>query len=337
MTGYTLDFRTNSRANGLEFARSVGEFTRTHIHEVAPTFSPLSWYRDQVRDFSDFPGFPNGVMSNGLISDVSSSGARVLLTGEGGDEWLGGEHTYYAEELAKCGYKALFSCLKSDVKEAGLTLTLKWFLRHGIFILLPNRLQNALRQYYRVTHDVRSDFPYWLSSEMRTKFISRRIKELDKRSEEVCAIGQREIIVCLSNAFRAIALEDAERRASRLGIELRRPFNTQWMVDYAMATPERLRRRGYTNKYTHVNALEGLMPENVLKRRTKAEFSVVFRNQLDQMGALLSWDIPVRSKGLLSCVGMERLYQEYQMKPAAGWPMWVLWTAFASELFFDEL
>ncbi len=97
--GYTLAFHDDRDANDLPYARAVGEHLGVAIREVAPSRMPLSWYRDWARRYREFPSYPNGVMGLGIREEARRRGSRALLVGVGGDEWLCGSHSYYAEAL----------------------------------------------------------------------------------------------------------------------------------------------------------------------------------------------------------------------------------------------
>ena len=93
-------------------------------------------------------------------------------------------------------------------------------------------------------------------------------------------------MLTLSSALTMHALEFEERMAAGVGIELRRPFFSQEMVQFTFSTPERWRRRGRINKYLHRMALHGLLPENVRQRQSKAEFSITYIWYLSQLQEL---------------------------------------------------
>jgi asparagine synthase (glutamine-hydrolysing) len=112
--GYVLDFRDDPDANELEYSRSVGDYLGLPIHEILPSRMPLSWYRERAQRYREFPSYPNGVMGLGIRKAAAGQGSRALLVGVGGDEWLCGSRSYYAEALAEKQWKILFACLDAD-------------------------------------------------------------------------------------------------------------------------------------------------------------------------------------------------------------------------------
>ena len=73
-----------------------------------------------------------------------------------------------------------------------------------------------------------------------------------------------------------LAMEMGERLYAQAGLEVRQPFWNARIVQFALATPERSRLRGGQDKWLHRQAMKGLLPETVLQRSDKAEFSVTF-------------------------------------------------------------
>jgi len=87
--GYCLKFEDGGEAEERSYSRAVGEHLGVPIEECDATLKPASWYRDAARRTREFPGYPNGVMSMGLREAARARGARALLSGAGGDSWLG--------------------------------------------------------------------------------------------------------------------------------------------------------------------------------------------------------------------------------------------------------
>jgi asparagine synthase (glutamine-hydrolysing) len=328
--GYTLAFTDNSAANELAYARAVADHTSVPLCELPPSIMPLSWYADSARALQDFPGFPNGSMFVDIRKEASSRGCRVTLHGEGGDQWLEGARTYYAEELAHCDLRALYDCMKADAKVYGVVQPAAWFFRHGCVHLLPSAVQKPLRAAVRkLRRDTR--VPYWLSPAMRKKLALRRRQYRAADDQRVNNLGQRALLRRLDDAFTAQFMERDERQAARFAMEMRSPFLSQRFVQFAISTPERLRLRGDRTKYIHVQALRGVMPAMILERRSKAEFSTVFRGHLAALKTTLVETAPAERPEWLVPDGMERLYRAYEENPQAGWHMWILWAIFGCD------
>ena len=126
-------------------------------------------------------------------------------------------------------------------------------------------------------------------------------------------------------------MQQIERLGASSGLEMRYPLRTPSIVQFACSTPERLRLRGNRSKYIHVRALHDVLPQLLLERTSKAEFSVVFREKLQGMDEALTHTIPARRTDWLTQAGMSRLCKTHQDHPEYYWPLWILWSIYACD------
>lgn len=327
IAGYTLGFDDpGDDAYELDFAREAAGYPGLSLHEVPASRPPLDWFDARTREDRDFAGFPNVAMFRGLREQAATDGCRVVLTGEGGDEWLGGSRAYYAEELASGRWRQWAQCLRSDVETFGVRQSLHWVLRHGVAPLLPAWSQRALRGAYRALRGSGPAARYWLSPAMRS-ILKTRIAHGEALPKPARArIGQAALLERLYDAFGDRVNEDNERSSARAGLELRCPLRDRRIVEFGFAIPERMRMRGERSKFVHLRALDGLLPARVRDRIDKAEFSSTFRVPLAGLENRLTRELPSLRPGWVSEPGMQRLYRYFQAHPEAGWPLWVLWS-----------
>ena len=324
--GYTLAFTDDSDANEVVYARAVGDFLGVRVNEVAPSIMPLKWYEARARASKNYPCFPNETMHLGLMGEASQRGSRVLLNGVGGDQWLGGNLTYYEEEFAQCHWRALFDCFRSDSSVFGTRQAWYWFMRHSIFPLIPAALQMIIRQRLRKEHDNGSHPADWLSSKLRLNILVRREQFRSPQIQQVRCAGQPRLLEHLSSPVLNSALEEMDglSAGAHVSLELRHPLHTPAMAQYAFSTPERIRLRGGVNKYHHRRALQGILPQAVLDRIGKAEFSILFRRHLDEMQESLT-AIPRARPRWIESAGMARLIRAYHEGSPPYAAMRILW------------
>jgi asparagine synthase (glutamine-hydrolysing) len=328
---YTIAFPDDAAANELEYARAVGAHMGSRIEEIAPTLPPLEWFADVARESRDFPGFPNAAMFEQARTQAAQRGSRVVMTGEGGDEWLEGSRNYYAEEFAAGHWRVLRDCWREDATAFGNRQALRWALRYGLLALLPDPIGRGSYALVRGLRPSPSQRVGWLSPAMRERLAQRR-RDAIRPQPRLRRAGQRELLATHEDAFNALAVEMAERQCARTGLELRCPMRSAAMLQFAFATPERLRLRGGQSKHLHLQALQDVLPQALLARRDKAEFSGVFRSRLDQMAELLTESVPYRRKEWLTQNGMKMLYHDhYAAHPDWGWPLWRLWSIYACD------
>ena len=329
LEGYTLDFSGDPAADEMAYARAVGAHLGRSIHEVTPAHMPLHWYQETARLYREFPDYPNGAMGLSIAETARSHGSRVLVSGTGGDEWAGGCRLYYAEAIAGWRGSELLALLQQDTGEAGLAAAFWQPLRYGILPLLPDSLRGDLRKIAAFVRNPRSVRPRsWLAPAMQQRLAQRQKQNGLEPKLRWQQLGQRRQWQNLSDAYITLAREINERRASRIGLEWRQPFWNQQNIQAAFATPEHLRLRGYENKWLHRRALARLLPEQVLQRKSKAEFSVAFRRYWSELRPLLISDVLPRSQDWMEHLGFSNLLGRAFDSQSEVWSEGVAWTLF---------
>jgi len=139
----------------------------------------------------------------------------------------------------------------------------------------------------------------------------------------------------LKDPFLEQTRDQVNRQYARVGYEPRAPMYARRFIEFAFSTPERIRLRGHTRKYVHVQALQGFLPEKVRNRRTKADFSLAFTRHLNKVEERLVDLLPANGGVYLSQSGMKRLYGYYRKCPSDG-PIWELWGALSCAGLFDR-
>jgi len=265
------------------------------------------------------------------LQRAAAQKSRVIFTGEWGDAWLQGSRTYYAEELAQGNWRALYDCFKTDAVASGTRQATKWLIRYGLIPLLPFPVQRGLRRTAcRIRGGDSAESLFWLTPRMRETMAIRRKQFQSEGRQRVRGFYQRELLDMLNSALGSQVMERLNRRAAHAHLEMRHPLGDPRIVQFAFSTPERLRLRGDRSKYVHVRAMEGLMPDAILERRTKAEFSVVFREHLDGMQGILAEALARRQSAWVTQEGLARLFKICHDKPQLGWPLWVLWAIYGT-------
>ena len=327
--GYTLRFPAGGRADEIGYARAVGEFLGRPIRERPPTHRSPSWYRDEGHRLRDFPGYPNGVMHQGLWQSAVEDGAVVLLTGVGGDQWLQGRRGYYEEELRQGRWQNVWQCFRADADACGWRSATGWLARFGVYPLLPEWARKTWRG-LRSAGPTPATGPgaYWLSPGAQRQLAAARERAAEAGAmAPVLRPGQRHLMNNLRYGFDTFGAELAERQGAALGLEVRHPFRTHRIVQFAFSTPERLRLRGAVNKYHHVQALRGWMPEAVVRRQDKAEFSQTFLAAIGEAEQQIERLGDHGLDGVLDPAGLRELLAAYRRAPTEGWQAWVLWNA----------
>ena len=326
LEGYTLDFGGDPYADELDYCRAVGAHLGRKIHEVVPAHMPLAWYQDRAQTYREFPGYPNSVMALSILTEGRAHGARVLISGTGGDQWVGGCMHYYAEALESWSGRELLDILRTDSREVGIQTTLWWLIRFGLMPLLPSRVRQRLKTLATSINPQR--LADWLKPSLKTTLVNRHQKGHPAEFSPLGRRGQLRQLLNLYDPRTTLAREMIERMCAYKGIEWRQPFWNAGLIQDAFATPERWRLRGTESKWLHRQAMAGLLPERVLRRPGKAEFSVVFARHWSDLSRLMREDILTRRQGWVNRVPLEAMLQQGMHIERSNWPEGILWTLF---------
>ena len=311
--GYVLAFPDDEAANELEYSRAVAAQLGVPVREIPPSLAPLSWYRTRAAQEREFPGYPNGAMSLALREQARADGARAILSGLGGDEWLGdfwGTRAYYLEELTAGRWRTWLDWVQADFRELGPGKALRLMARKGLLGALPTTLQESLLRTWRSLRAGGRKSPPWLSDDLQRLLDDRR-QAVRQPARTVRDAAQAARLRSLRDDYTAWAVESEERMCARIGLELRHPLRSPALIEFSFGLPARLLVRGRTNKYLHLRAMEGLLPEKIATRTSKAEFSVVSNHQLNGIGDELT-RIALRHHNWLQPGQPTKLYAAYE-------------------------
>ena len=258
-------------ANELEYARMVSQAFKTEHHEITITpdqffgeLPNLIWHEDEPLGFiASVPLY--------FVSKLARQHVKVVLTGEGSDEMLGGYGRYY-KTLLNMAYGAKYENIapkfaRSLIKTAvGVTpFSMKKKLSRT-FLALPNDIENLYLDNFAV-------FP----KKMQAKLFSGETKE---------RIGNPNPYEILKNYLAATDAENLldqmlyadtktylhellmkqDQMSMAASVESRVPFLDHKLVEYTAKLPERMKIRGKTTKWILREAMRGILPEEILTR-----------------------------------------------------------------------
>lgn len=320
LNGYGLAFPDDPDANEIEYIRSMSRHLKKQVREVPPSVMPFSWYQEAAKQSKQFPGYPNGEMAVDLRKLARREGARVLLSGVGGDEWLGMPRPgpYYAEEMALGHWQTVYECFLCDQRTLGTRTTLWWMLRFGLVPLLPEPIKVVRRKTQKL---VRSDKRNYLSASLESLLSPRRKAFLSRERPSMPRRGQIQLYDVLYEPYSGHARESEEHMTARLGLEIRSPFHSHHVIEWAFKTPERFRVQGRTAKGIHRLAMKDFLPTLVLKRTSKADFMGQFRAELSGIDDTRVQEVLYRRRRWLNT---SRMLSMFQKDVGREWLQWSL-------------
>ena len=318
LAGFTLTFEEAPEADELAHVQAVSAFTGQPVQAIAATFKPLDWYRQRALRTGDFPSYPNGVMGIGIREAAAASGARVLLTGNGGDELLLGDPQFYASLFRTGDIAEILRVLRDDVTAAGIPVALWRLLRRGALPAIPDGMKRVLGRGPRI-----GNHRAWLSPQLAQQLAMRA------SPDAVVDPAFRFLTERLLEPFALHAHEFEERLASECRIELRHPFLTRALAEHCFRMPPRLRTNARFGRAFHRRAMAGLLPTQVLERTDKADFMVTMRRPMP--GVLEAIETAMRQGALGDWLDMDKaksVLAKARDNNVDGWPEFMVWTLF---------
>lgn len=298
----------------------------------APVPVDLPMCIESVRRFRDFAEYPNGGMWNAVWPAARDKGFRVLLSGTGSDEWLSGSVNAYADLLRAGQFRSLWHRAHEDARtlpnvkhRSGTDL----ILRHGLWPLLPAAVRKGVRSLRR-----RPLVPAFINPAL-----ARRIDLADRLQSEPrrpagMSFGQFALYESFHSGWVAHGVDIFDRSTARFGVEERHPFHDRRLYEFLMAIPDDQRARNFQRKFILRNAMRGLVPDEVLARRDKADFSILFVEALERIGGERFFDeMALEAAGWVDRTEFLRMYRQ-RTADYLDSNIWPLWTTFALELWY---
>jgi asparagine synthase (glutamine-hydrolysing) len=292
-----------------------------------------------IKRYRSFTARPNSVMDTLMHRAIRERGFRVVLTGQGGDQWFGDSPDCFAELLCGLRFIELFRLLRDEAAHPTRVLRgqgpLALLLRRTLWPLVPPRPKffiNRLRGVRLVPPFANTEFARTLDLERARNAPTRQLRGL--------SFTQRTMYQVLNLGISIHFAELNERECALAGLEGRYPFYDRRIIEFAFAVPEDQRCRPRATKYIFRQLGRGLLPESVRQCRDKAEFSSLLVHGLDDVtnalggeGAFSSFNVVQR--GWVDPEQFRLVYRE-RMRNAASANLWPLWSVLELEMWSRE-
>ncbi len=278
---FSLIFDTSKECDERGYIQDVVAQGRTHLHPVlADQIPPLSaWERmSQYQDTLRF--FPNFSISHTLYCAVAQAGCRVLLTGSDGDIVVSHAFRLLNELLCTAKIGSFFRELRCEARQADRPVhTAARLLWNCIKSLLPTPVRIAgamVRGSYRTPWKNRIICPDFA----KRIGLTDRLNHLWSPNRRPIRTVREEHLRDLSFGGIAAMHEEEDSQCVTAGIETRHPFFDRRLVEFCLALPALQKRREGYDRSIMRRSLRGLLPQTIVDRRSKAEFSRYMRNGL---------------------------------------------------------
>jgi len=259
-----------------EYQREASAFLRTQHTEVRCSYRDIAKIFPQVVWHSEQPILRTAPGPMLLLSKlVRESGFKVVLTGEGADEMLGGYDIFKETKIRQ------FWALHPDSRWRPLLLKRLYPYMDGI----QRQSTEYLKSFFHVSakeanNPFFSHTPRWeLTAKLKTFFSDAARAEMQDRAAMLSMQSGLPAAYSSWSCFtRAEYLEaqhllpgyilssQGDRMAMANSVEGRYPFLDFRLVEFAAKLPSRLKMKVLNQKYILKQACEGLIPRSILSR-----------------------------------------------------------------------
>jgi len=251
-----------SQYSELGYARVIAQQFATEHHELTISHTHLMDELPALTRFRDAPVSNPADIPVYLLAKEASRSVKMVLTGEGGDEFLGGYNKHVFERYVG-GYQML-----------------PGFLRHGLIepltYALPYRFRSVKTAVRNLGLDDRKErLVRWfgaLSRTERDELIAFRPEGDEVRdgmwfdTPKQNSALRRILYFDQTSWLPDNLLERGDRMTMAASLEARMPFMDQVLADFVSSLPDRYRIRGMQKKWILYEAMKGLLPKAILDR-----------------------------------------------------------------------
>jgi len=293
----------------------------------------LDVLRSEARHYRNFVEYPNSSVFRNLKAAIVKKRFPVVLTGLGGDQWLGGSEHYCADLILGLRLRELLEHLRTDRRYGPLDSRngrQSWILlRYGVWPLLPRTARSLVR---RITRRIN------IAPSINREF-ARRVRLADRLRTSTyetrgTTFAQASVHESLVHPWMTHALEIQDRGGARYGIEYRHPFYYRPVIEYSFAIPEDQRYRGDATKFILREAMRGTLPESVRTRTTKAEFSGAFTRIFNEVGGESLLDgLKIAQVGWVDEPRLKAMARD-RLANFRRANLWPIWAAVSVELWY---
>lgn len=217
--------------------------------------------------------------------------AKILLDGHGGDEVVSYGSHYLVDLAARGKWLSLWreidirSFPDEDLSRIGVFK--KLYMKHGVAPGAARALKKALQG--KNARSAAADPPYW------AYYLSDNCRDIDAHEQRYSrnetgyadlSPSQKAHILALTDARQAYAFETLDHDTAHSGAEMRYPFWDQDLVEFCVSVDGSEKWKDGWSRALLRRGLNGVMPEKILARRDKFDFTPALARSMAADGGL---------------------------------------------------
>lgn len=296
----TFTFRFGNFINESPFASEVSKLYSTNHIELSEDNVDLAKLLINMQDIYDEPFADSSNIPTFLISKLARQYNKVILTGDGGDELLGGYRGVYTpllfmqysknsqDKSSSIKYNSLtclFKIIQKILYKCGIdySSSLKYKLKkserllRGLGFNFPFTLKYKLtgkeyaRKYNSVLQAHQNEHYYFTTSQIEELGIKVSSQENEWQSENKYNTVDDVLRMDIENSMAGDILVKTDRASMANSLELRAPFLDVDFASFCISLPFNLKISGTMDKIILKKAFSNLWPDSI-KNRDKQGF-----------------------------------------------------------------
>ena len=329
----SVDGHTDERAYFEAVTKSHGVVS----HRLGASLPCRGQFRDETARDLEVQVFPHAPTLDRLRVLARDRGVRALLTGNGGDDWLGPSSWAMADHLARGAFGALATRLREETRSEdfpGWRLTL-----HAIaWPWLPDVGRRLVRRASGRERPASWIEPAFAARVALQDRVARRRPALRFPTFE-----QDDIWYEGTSGTLVHAIESASRGVAHFGLDHWHPYFDRRVVEFGLALPANQRWRDGRAKDLLRRATAPWLPAAVVGRVTNPSADHALAQAIaaeTTADDIRHWAIVRR--GWARAAELQRLHGEADARYRAGrrdyaGPAWIVWNALATSLWLDAV
>ena len=315
---FSIGWADESAYDETRYARLVAERFGTEHHELKCRSHDVLAILPDLLDHLGEPFFDSSILPTAILSEFARRHVTVCLSGDGGDELMGGYWRYLAQGMYDT-YQNLPRLLRSLVIEPLMAQAPT--SKGSVF-------QNRIRQFRKLLraggHDAIARHIAW--SEILAPEARDVLHHHDAR-DPVLERFDRDTAMCdatdtlnrifafdMQNSLPSDMLHKVDLASMYHSLEVRVPFLDPGVVEATMTLPSRLKIDRGRNKAVLKQAYRGILPDEILNRPKKG-FEVpigeFLRYELREMFLDTVTKPTIESFGMLNYAAVRRVYDDH--------------------------
>lgn len=267
---FSVEFDFDKGINELPAAKSIANKFKTDHHEIKVSGNDIIEVIEKLVDSHDGPFGDAADIPLYLLTKKLKGKIKVVLQGDGGDEFFGGYSRYYT--LNSNRQWSIFSFISVIIEKFNLKNTrlkrLQRFLS-AISEKIPykrNALLLTMESKYSNPTDI-LNFKWKKKISMIDPFLEYKkvYNNYDKKIDPLQALFYTDSQIILKDTF----LEKVDKSTMANSIEVRVPFLDQNLTNFILSLPSHMKVKKSVPKFLLKKSLENILPNKILYGKKK--------------------------------------------------------------------